>query len=205
MTEYLNNEQLIEMVPAVGAKAPYGNVSKKYSFVTTLTAVDLIRETGWHPVSGRQSNVRISKKEGFQRHLIRFAREGFNLSAGERMEIILLNSHDRECSFKLLFGVFRFACANGIIVGSEYANYQHKHIGFSPDMFVRNVKQVGDLAGVITDNVDEMRSISLSPKEKEIFAESALRLRYDNPEEDSPIKASQLLGERRNADHGNSL
>ncbi len=200
----LSNEQLIEMVPAVGAKEPYGDVSDKYSFVPTLKAVDLIRDAGWLPVNGMQSSVRIAEKDGFQRHVIRFQREGFSLSSGEKMELVLLNSHDRGSSFRLMFGIFRVVCSNGLIVGSEYANYRHKHIGFSPDDFLRSVENVSQLAGDVADRVDEMRDISLSPQETEIYAESALRLRYDNPEE-APVRASQLLDVRRNDDSDRSL
>ncbi len=200
----LSNEQLIEMVPAVGAKEPYGNVSDRYSFVPTLKAVDLIRDVGWYPVSAMQSSVRIAEKNGFQKHVIRFERKGFSFSSGEKMELVLLNSHDRGSSFKLMFGIFRMVCSNGLIVGSDYANYRHKHIGFSPDDFVRSVEDVSQLAGDVADRVDEMRGISLSPEEMEIYAESALRLRYDSPEE-APVRASQLLEIRRNDDSGRSL
>ena len=39
----LTNTQIVEIAPAAGAAQPYSEVSEKYSFVPTITAVDILR------------------------------------------------------------------------------------------------------------------------------------------------------------------
>ena len=43
----LSNDQIIEMAPAAGAWEPIEGVSSRYSFVPTVTAIDLLRDAGW--------------------------------------------------------------------------------------------------------------------------------------------------------------
>ena len=104
MTKSLTNEQITSLAPAAGSLEPINGVSKRYSFVPTLTAVDLLRDAGWFPIHAEQSGVRKVEREGFQRHLIRFARNGLSFD-GERVDLVLFNSHDRGCAFKLIASV----------------------------------------------------------------------------------------------------
>jgi|GEM_PF-2475579 len=81
----LTNDNIITFAPAAGSLAPIGTVSSRYSFVPTLTAVDLLREAGWFPIHAEQSIVRKTEREGYQRHLIRFAKNGLSFD-GERVD-----------------------------------------------------------------------------------------------------------------------
>ena len=96
----LTNDQIVTLAPAAGSLAPINGVSSRYSFVPTLTAIDLLRDAGWLPIRAEQSAVRAAHREGFQRHLIRFAKDGLSF-AGERVDLVLYNSHDRGCAFQV--------------------------------------------------------------------------------------------------------
>lgn len=201
----LTNDQLVEMAPAVGATEPIDGVSSRYSFVPTLTAVDLLREVGWLPVHATQSAVRDVYRDGYQKHMIRFAMNGFDLK-DERVDMILYNSHDRGTAFRLLASIWRKVCGNGLMVSAEFANFSHKHVGFSPDEFMRSAVEIAGSAGTIANQVEEMKLIELRPDEREAFALSAHEVRYGlNLEKEPPIKASQLLDERRYDDKGLDL
>ena len=102
----LTNNQLLTLAPAAGSLQPINGVSKRYSFVPTLTAVDLLRDAGWFPIHAEQSAVRATRREGYQRHMIRFAKNGLSFDA-ERVDLVLCNSHDRGCAFKLIASVWR--------------------------------------------------------------------------------------------------
>ncbi len=199
----LTNDQIITLAPAAGSFEPIDGVSARYSFVPTLTAVDLLRDTGWFPIHAEQSAVRVAKREGYQRHLIRFAKNGLSFD-GERVDLVLYNSHDRGCAFKLIASVWRQICENGLMVTSEFANFSHKHIGFSPDKFIHSAGDIASAAGTIADRVDEMKVIEMTPDERGVFAQAAHSLIYDAPEQ-APIQPHQLLDERRYDDKGNDL
>jgi hypothetical protein len=199
----LNNDQIISSAPAAGSFEPMDGVSDRYSFVPTLTAVDLLRDAGWFPIHAEQSSVRNVKREGYQRHLIRFAKNDLSFD-GERIDLVLFNSHDRGCAFKLIASVWRQVCANGLMVASEFANFSHRHIGFKPDDFIHSAKEIASSAGIIAERVNEMKVIEMTPDERNIFAIAAHNLVYDDREE-APVPSKDLLSERRYDDKGKDL
>jgi hypothetical protein len=199
----LSNDEIIEMAPAAGAWEPLSGVSSRYSFVPTVTAVDLLRDAGWHPIFASQSGVRRKERDGFQKHLIRFARPDL-IMHDERIDLLLYNSHDRGCSFKLMAGIWRFVCSNGLVVGDEYVNFSHKHIGFSPDDFMQSAFKIAGSVGEIAGQMDEFKEIELIPGAQTIFAEAAHKLIYDEPEE-APILPNDLLTPRRYEDQENDV
>ncbi|MHB1349727.1 MAG: DUF932 domain-containing protein [Anaerolineaceae bacterium] len=199
----LTNEQIVNLAPAAGSLAPIDGVSTRYSFVPTLTAVDLLRDAGWFPVQAEQSAVRKIDRDGYQRHLIRFAKNGL-LFAGERIDLVLYNSHDRGCAFRLIASVWRQICGNGLMVASEFANFSHKHIGFNPDEFIHSAGAIAEAAGTIADQVETMKAIEMTPDERGIYVHGAHKLVFPEPE-NAPIRPEQLLAERRFDDKGHDL
>jgi len=199
----LTNDEIVERASAAGSLQPVSDVSSRYSFVPTLTAVDLLRDIGWTPIHAEQSRVRKVSRDGFQRHLIRFAKNGLSFD-GERVDLVLYNSHDRGCAFKLAASVWRKVCGNGLMVASEFANFSHRHIGFSPDDFIHSANEIANSAGIIAKRVDEMKVIEMTQVERGVFAQAAHGLIYDDPEQ-APIQPTQLLTERRYDDKGKDL
>jgi len=201
----LTNDNIIDLAPAAGAFAPIDGVSEKYTFLPTITAVDLLRDAGWEPIEASQSGVRKKSRDGYQKHLIRFARPELLLT-DHRVDLLCYNAHDGLGAFKLLAGIFRFVCSNGLVVGDEFANFTHKHIGFSPDKFLESAVKIANAAGEISGRVQDMKQIELSPAEQEIFAKSAHEYVYGlEPETEPPIRPDQLLETRRYEDKGNDL
>ena len=199
----LTNDQVVTLAPAAGSYEPIDGVSIRYSFVPTLTAVDLLRDAGWFPIHAEQSAVRNVKREGYQRHLIRFTKNGLSFD-NERMDLVLFNSHDRGCAFNLIASVWRQICSNGLMVASEFANFSHKHIGFSPDNFILSAGEIASAAGIIADQVDDMKAIEMTPDERGVYAQAAHSIIYDEPE-NAPVLPEKLLDERRYDDKGNDL
>lgn len=205
-SQFLSNDQIVNIASAAGATAPISDVSSRYTFVPTIEAVDLLRDIGWFPVSAEQSKVRVAEKDGFQKHMIRFT-QGNNLEMAtgeERVDLVLYNSHNRGCAFKLAASVWRKICGNGLMVACEFAEFSHKHVGFSDLEFVESANKIAESASVISGKVDTMKAIPLSPQERLLFAESAHELIYDKPGK-AFTEPSQLLEERRFDDGGKDL
>ncbi len=199
----LSNDDIIEMAPAAGAWEPMDGVSSRYSFVPTVKAIDLLRDVGWQPIFATQSGVRKAARDGYQKHLIRFAQPDL-IMRDERIDLLLYNSHDRGCSFKLMAGIWRFICSNGLVVGDEYANFSHKHIGFNPDNFMQSAVQIAGSAGDIAGKMDELKQVELIPEAQEIFAKSAHQLVYGEPNV-APVQPNDLLKTRRYEDEGRDV
>jgi hypothetical protein len=120
-------------------------------------------------------------------------------------EIVLLNAHDGTTAYKLMVGVFRVVCANGLIVADHtLAALRVAHVG------TRTIAQVvtathalaAELPAVL-GQVETWRSLTLNESQRLAYAGAALALRY--PERKAPISPAQLLQARRDEDRGDDL
>ena len=202
-TNTLTNEEIVKLAPSAGAETPHEMVSDRYSFVSTIQAVDMLRSVGWLPVSVKQSGVRNDDRQGFQKHIIRFIQSDL-ATAQERVDLVMTNSHDRGCAFKLLASIWRKICSNGLMVSSKMYNFSHKHIGFDEKAFMDSAFTIAEGAGEIAAQVDDLKTIDMAPNEKGVFAMATHKLVYDDLD-NAPILPEQLLKERRYDDKGNDL
>ena len=191
----LINDDIIALAPAAGAFEPVATASSRYSFVPTLSMVDALRDVGWFPIAAEQSCARHEERFGFQQHMIRFARLDA-ATTGERVDMVLWNSHDLGSSFKLLTSIWRYVCGNGLMVSSEFANFTHRHIGFDLGDLVRSALDIAEASAMVSKRIEAMKALVLTPDERGVFAVAAHRLVYDDPAL-APVRAVQLLSARR--------
>lgn len=201
----LTNDEIVKISTAAGAIAPMNTLSNRYDFVSTIDAVELMRECGWYPIQVTQSGTnKGSQHEGYQKHLIRFVQMGNLDCIGERLEISLMNSHNGSACFELIATIFRHVCSNGLMTSFNWLNFRHKHIGFNESNFKKSAKLIAERAGDVEKEIKMMKAVPLSEEERLLFAKSAHELVYDEPA-NSGIKPEQLLEERRYDDEGKDL
>jgi hypothetical protein len=204
----LSRDDLSRHVPSAYAAKAYSGTSTRYAFFPTDTVVEALRESGWAPVIAQEQRARAEERFGFQKHLIRFHRReelGRAVLHDSRLELVLMNSHDGGCAFRLFAGVFRLVCSNGLVVSEASfgaISIRHTH---------RTVEQVVDASHKIAHNsdgigsrIDSFRQRFLSEAERTDFATRALALRYDSAAE-APVRLSFLLEPKRREDSGSSL
>jgi Domain of unknown function (DUF932) len=147
----LSTDELKHRAPSIFASQPVAGVSDRYSFVSTASLLEGIRESGWLPVSAKQQRVLNEEREGFQKHQIRFARESDlhafdgHLEPGNhhinraqplatRPEIVLTNSHDRTSAYRIDFGLMRLICRNGLVVSEPtFKQISIRHLDLSAE------------------------------------------------------------------------
>ena len=204
----LDRDELARQVPAAYAERAYSGTSDRYAFFPTSTVVEALRESGWAPVIAQEQKARAEDRFGFQKHLVRFHRReelGRAVLHDSRIELVLMNSHDGGCAFRLFAGVFRLICSNGLVVAEASfgaISIRHTH---------RTVEQVVDASQKIARNsdgigtrIDAFRQRTLTEAERTDFATRALALRYDSAEV-APVRPSFLLEPKRREDRGTSL
>lgn len=202
--EPMTEDQLMKAAPAVFATGKHGSRSDRYSYVPTIDIVrGLQKEAGLLVYGATESKTKDQSRKGHTKHLIRLRRPaGFNRD--EAPELILINSHDGASSYRLLVGLYRFACANGIIAGDgfEGARIRHQNEPLGPviDATYQVVKDFDRIEG----SVDRFKSVMLSSDEQLAYAESAFALRFDDAET-APAVPRDLLRARRNEDVGADL
>jgi len=169
---------------SIWAAQPSEKVSDKYSFIKTGRVVEDFMARGWLPVSAGQVAVRKKHREGVQRHLVRLRhRNAVPTKGGAYPEIVLVNSHDGSARFKLMLGLFRLACANGLIVSEEsFASYQIKHVGYKQDEVRRAVEYVGDMVPDVLERIKDYQEARLFTAGEFRFGRAALEMRYGKTE-----------------------
>ena len=68
----LSNRELKNSAPSIFATSPSFEVSEKYAFIPTIEVVEMFRSSSWYPVEAKESFVRLSHNQAYQKHLIRF-------------------------------------------------------------------------------------------------------------------------------------
>lgn len=204
----LDNDSLNRLAPSIFAEIPASNTSEKYFFIPTITVIDQIRQHGLVPVAASQSRSKTDGGQDFVKHMIRFRRvEDMDkqlLNLGDAAtELVLVNSHNGTTSFQLNLGLFRQVCANGLIASNDIASETVKHVGYKHhDIIEAQYKVLGNETKLI-ESVSQFRDVQLNQDEKIAFAESALKLRYDDS--DTKPRAEQLIAPRRYGDNASDL
>ena len=199
------DDQLREVAPSIFAEAAHDSRSARYTYIPTSTILDGLRKEGFQPFAVTQTRVRDEGKRDFTKHMLRL-RHASQIADTEANEIILLNSHDGTSSYQMLAGMFRFVCSNGLVCGNTVSDVRVPHKGQIMDNVIEGAYDVLDGFGLVRELRDDMRAISLRPAEAEIFARSALTLKYEpDPVKPAPVTESQILAPRRSADTGTDL
>jgi hypothetical protein len=204
----MTDDDLRQRAPSVFASNAMPGVSERYSFLPTSHVVTGLRDAGWIPVFADEQRIRTAEREGFQKHIIRFRRQNdiktFNV--GDHVtEMVLLNSHDRSSAYQLHAGVFRFACANGMVVAdSTFSRISLRHQGFDPGQVIEGSFRILDDVPQIETAVDAMRSRMLDTSERTALAEAALIARYDTLDA-APVSPERILRPKRVADTGHDV
>jgi hypothetical protein len=211
----LSTDQLQRYVPSAFASQPYHAQSSRYAFIPTSAVIDGMMQAGFLPVQAIQSRTRIADKKEFTKHMIRF-RAANSLQAqaivGDSvLEAVLINSHDGTSAYKLMCGVFRFVCSNGMVVAdSMLESINIRHTGNVIEEVIRGSQNILNQAPRVMDRIAEWKTIDLAPAEQKLLAESAHGLRFPIDEETGTPNPTQvtpehMLSARRSDDRHSDL
>lgn len=199
--------QTIALPKPVFATGPDARLTERYGFIPTHELVSAFEREDWVVTGATVKNVRKPEKDGLQRHLIRFAhRSQSDTGRTERIETILLNSHDGTSSLQLGAGVFRFACANGIIVAdSTVATVRLGHHKLDMDTVLNSAHQILGQAEIVSGTIEAWKEIEVTQDAALDLARTGMELRWGT-EEEAPVNAHQIaMHTRRTDDQRNDL
>ncbi|MQT88094.1 DUF945 domain-containing protein [Pseudomonas nabeulensis] len=192
----LSDDQIRAVAPSIFADAPHGSRSERYAYIPTATVLTKLRDEGFEPFMVCQTRVRNEDRREYTKHLIRL-RHASQINGSEANEIILLNSHDGTSSYQMLAGLFRFVCHNGLVCGDTTADIRVPHKGDVTGQVIEGAYAVLQGFERVQESREAMRAITLDEGEAEVFARSALALKYDDPDKPTPVTESQILLPRR--------
>lgn len=200
----LSDAQIWAHAPSIMASAPHASCGARYSLVSTRDVLDGLREEGFQPFEVRQTHVRDESRRDTTKHLIRLRHESrIGVGVGDEVpEVIVVNSHDGTSSYRIMAGLFRLVCSNGLIAGSLTHDIRVRHSGdVVGDVIEGSYRVLSDIAS-LEDRVEAYRSITLTRPEQLALATVAMRLRWGD---DSPVVPGSLLTPLRWQDNYDDL
>jgi len=203
----LNNDRLKREAPSVFAEVAHDSTSARYTQIPTIQVVDALRTEGWMPVLAAETRVRDASKMGFAKHLLRFRHQdelGRAFQVHDKVsEIVVVNSHDGTSTYQLHAGIFRFACANGMIVADSTLETQRvRHSGDVVGNVIEGVYSIVEDLPEVESKIERFRGIRLHTDEQRALAGAAMALRWDGV---APVVADTVLQPKRVSDRGDDL
>lgn len=204
----------INQLNAIDAVHAASRTSEKYGFVSTRSVIDNLTNLGFTTRSVQIQRVNKEERKGFQKHIVRMQHSSLMPKVGDEFpEIVLINSHDGGCSYRMMLGIFRLVCTNGMISGNIEDEIRFVHRKVNLDRINDGVMQMVGRAARLGDVVNRMKSRELAVPEQISFIEEAVKLRYDAPETGADLsdvhqwnrRLHAISSIRRYEDRGNDL
>lgn len=195
----------IQQYPSIVQDHAHSSLTEKYKFVPTTQLISDLSKQGWQLQSVQEKKVRLSTRQGFQKHLLRFRHSDYNLELRDRLfpEIVVTNSHDGSSTFQLMAGIFRIVCSNGLIVAtSKFGDYHIKHVGYTADKVAEATHNILQTVPRIATRITEFDTIEMSKDERGVYASAAIQFKYGKTE---GYNVDALLHAHREADQKPSL
>lgn len=198
--EPLTLDQIRRYAPSVFAESKHDSRSDRFAYIPTSQIVEHLMSKDYGVFAVNQGGSRDEEKRGFTKHMLRLRPLSQTLQVGgTHNELVLVNAHDGTSAYRLMAGVFRLVCSNGLIVAqSVLDDIRIPHTGnILHEVSDGVLRMTGDLPK-LGQAVESMQQLALSYDEQRAFSRAALLLKYDDGKE--PIKPEDALYARRAED-----
>lgn len=194
--------------PSIFSSEHLEGLSKSYVHITTGDIINKLAEYGWVPIHAHQLKTKRPNAELFAKHVIKFRNPKHIIGSKKAIdtlpELLLINSHDGKCSFKLAAGLYRVVCSNGLVVhSSSLAEVRLRHKGFTMEELEQSINEFNQLVPQVIDRVVQMKAVKLKPTQVKKFARQAVNIRWNESYE--PKDMNELMTALRPEDEGNDL
>ena len=206
--EFLSDDRLRQVAPSIFATEAHESRSDRFAPVPTIDVLNGLRREGFEAVMAGQSKSRDPGRRDFTKHMLRLRHrsEDALVVGSEVFEVVLINANDGTSAYKMMPGVFRLVCLNGLMCGDTYDEVKVRHSGNAIDEVIEGAFRVLDERAKVTGQVGAFKSIAMSPEERVVMADAAHLLRFpDRDEKPIGVKPLQLLDARRVDDQTRDL
>lgn len=176
-------------------------VSERYQFISSAEIIDRFSDEGWRVESATVAAPR-KRDPLFAKHMIDFRNPEFQEINGAVPRIILVNSHDGSSSARVLAGVFRFVCSNGLVVGNTVGKEVVRHTGDAAADLIHRMQQLARNTSKLYSQIDTWSKKDLTKGQRYEFARFAAQLRWGDAQRFTP---EDLLMVRRDGDDKGDL
>jgi hypothetical protein len=205
MLNRLSLDNLQRITPSIFTTEAAAGTSDKYKHISTIEVVQGLMKEGFMPVKATQNRTRRTDNAPFTKHMLRFRHVDSVPSVGGLFpELVLVNSHDGLSSYRLMAGLYRLICSNGLVTGDTFKQVRVRHQGDVVGNVIDGTYEIMKEAKQLLEHAEHMGSVELTEPEKIIFAEVAHQLRFDGADSltKEAIKPEQFLKPRRYQERG---
>ena len=199
---FLNQDDVYYMrhhYPAVVATEP-AKMSDQYQFMSTFDLARHMEEKHGLQLAYIGQQRSRARDPRHQEHVLRFRMPTHKFDMKDSVpEIVLMNSHNGRCTLRVYLGVFRFVCANGLIMadsGMERVTMRHMGADHTQVMAQRIVDTAVRKMKVQASRINLMADILLMPHEQVNLAKAMMRSR----KMPDWVTEAMVLESHRNAD-----
>lgn len=198
----LTREQINKYCPAALSDCAHKDVSDHYNFISTKKLIEILEEKKFFVTSAMQSRARTKDKTETTKHMLKFRHESVKILKPEVgslvPEVVLMTAHDGTSAFKFMSGLYRFVCANGLLVSDKInSSKRFRHTNCNESEIIDAVFEVLDSSTNSVSTVSDMQLKQLTANQKEEFAHDAFKLRWSNDEKAPDFHFSKLLSAKR--------
>jgi len=199
----MNLNELREVAPAVFSNSH--NMSDRYAQVRTIDLLEPLLKRGFQITSANQDKPR-RRDPMHVTHVVNLTIPGSEESfkAEGRPEVIITNSHNGRTKLRIMAGIYRLVCSNGLVVGRGFIDpVAASHYTNSVDGAVDAVQRTGDALEKMAAVVDQWKNVKLSAAKQTELARRAAALRWGKSA--GAYDLSEVLEARRDPDKGDDL
>lgn len=176
-------------------------VSRRYEFISSADIIQRFAQEGWQVASATVAAPR-KRDPLWAKHMIDFRNPELQEINGAVPRIILTNSHDGSSSARVLSGVFRFVCSNGLVVGTTTGKEVVRHTGDAAADLIHRMQQLAKNTSQLYSSIDKWSKKELTKAQRHEFARFAAQLRWGDAQRFEP---EDLLMLRRAEDDRGDL
>lgn len=160
-TIYQNNSGSKNPVEATSKIA--SNESNVYQFTSSDEIGKALQDQGFELDGVSYAKPRKEENKGFQKHIMIFSRPDLIVDGGNKLQLLVTNSHDGKSALKLNAGVYRAVCANGLVAGNDMYSSRVLHKGEDFQKKLReSLEYIMSKMNSLKGEVEAMQSIQLT-------------------------------------------
>lgn len=177
-----------DLVRPVFNQNPDWRLSQRYTLIETRPVIEALAPLGWEATSSAvmRRNKGSSRSVDTAKHLVRLQRPA-DRTTTDIPQVVIVNSHDGSSPWLFLIGLHVWVCSNGCISNREGWTTRLKHIGLTLQGVIDSILSLAGKFPELLAARDAYQAIKLTDGQALDFATRAIRLRFDESVQVSPL------------------
>lgn len=159
-------------------------LSEGYQFVPTMDIQAMLIDQGFSLNKEIITKSRKEEKKGFQKHMVLFDHPMLQTKEKtEKIQLLMINSHDGKNSLQLLLGIWRMVCGNGLISGNSWLSFFIRHNDRQFETLLKDsIGQLTAQTPKMIDWVERLKQIELTQDQINLYAQKMFLARMEGTE-----------------------